>query len=133
MTDSILNSTKKVLQLPEDYTAFDPDILMHINSAFATLNQLGIGPDDGFEIAGATEVWADFLGANPKLNSVKTYVALKVKMVFDPPQFSFHTNALQAEIDQYEWRLNTYRESYAWVDPDPELDDQIVVIDGGSA
>jgi len=108
MTDSILNGTKKALDIDPSYTAFDPDITMHINSVFATLNQLGIGPDEGFEITGPNEEWNDFLGANPKLNSVKTYMALKVKLAFDPPQYSFHISSLEKQIEEFEWRLNTY-------------------------
>lgn len=126
MTDSILNDIKKVLNIPEDYTAFDIDIMMHINSTFSTLNQIGIGPDEGFEITGPDATWDDFLGANPKINSVKSYMFLKVKMLFDPPQFSFHIASLEREIQQFEWRLSTYRESYAWVDPNTIVDSGIV-------
>jgi hypothetical protein len=132
MTDSILNDIKKALDIDPSYTAFDPDITMHINSVFATLNQLGIGPDDGFEITGSDEVWVDFLGGNPRLNSVKTYITLKVKLAFDPPAYSFHIASLEKQIEEFEWRLNTYRESYAWVPPEYEDVPYGVIIDGGT-
>lgn len=121
MTDSILTSTKKNLGLDETYTAFDSDIIMHINSVFAILNQLGIGPVDGFMIEDATPVWSDFLADNLKLNSVKTYVYLRVKLLFDPPNTGFYTQALQEQIRELEWRLNVVREETAWVDPNPPV------------
>lgn len=134
MTTSILNDIKKVVNVAEDYTAFDIDIIMHINSVFSTLNQLGIGPDDGFQITGTSEVWSDFLGGNPKINSVKTYMALKVRLFFDPPAYSFHIQALQDEITQFEWRLQTYRESYAWRPPSPTAPTPVeLLVDGGEA
>lgn len=121
MTDSILTSTKKNLGLDETYTAFDSDIIMHINSVFAILNQLGIGPVDGFMIEDATPVWSDFLADNLKLNSVKTYVYLRVKLLFDPPATGFYTQALKEQIQELEWRLNVVREETDWVDPNPPV------------
>lgn len=110
MSDSILTSTKKVLGIEEDYTPFDLDILMHINSALATLNQLGVGPEEGFSIEDETETWSDFLGDDPRLNSVKTYVYLKTRFAFDPPGTSYLINAIQKQIEELEWRLNVVRE-----------------------
>lgn len=104
--NSILDSTKKILGLAEDYDAFDLDVTTHINSTFAQLAQLGVGPDDGFEITDNTQLWADFLGTNKLINSVKTYVYLKVRMFFDPPTTSFDLNAKQEQIKELEWRLN---------------------------
>lgn len=127
MNDSILISTKKILGIEETYTAFDLDILTHINSVFFTLNQLGIGPVDGFMINDAEAVWADFLGTDNRLNSVKTYLFLRVRMIFDPPATSFHISAINEQIHEFEWRLNAYREETQWVDPNP-ID---VVISGG--
>lgn len=121
MSTSILNSVKKVLGLAEDYTAFDPDIVLHINSVFSTLQQLGVGPTEGFEIEGATGTWDSFLGADPRLNNVKTYVSLRVRMLFDPPTTGHHVNAMQAQIQELEWRLNVHMEETIWVDQDPEL------------
>lgn len=108
---SILDSTKKILGLASDYTAFDPDIITHINSTFFTLNQLGIGPLDGYMIEGSEEKWSDYLGANINLNSVRTYMYAKVRMLFDPPTTSFAIAALEKVISEQEWRLNVKREN----------------------
>lgn len=111
---SILDSTKKALGVGFDYDVFDPDIIMHINSAFSTLEQLGIGPDGGFAITDDSATWDTFLGDDPRLNSVKTYVFLKVRYVFDPPATSFVLNAMKEQIQEHEWRLNVYRENTKW-------------------
>jgi hypothetical protein len=120
---SILTSTKKILGIADDYTAFDLDILTHINSAFTILNQLGVGPVDGFMIEDAETVWEDFDIPMNSLNLVKTYVFLKVRILFDPPTTSFHLEAANNQIKEYEWRLNTWRE---WdldpVDPMTEVE-----------
>lgn len=121
MEQSILTSTKKNLGIGADNTAFDLDIITHINSAFSTLAQLGIGPDDGFMIEDDTAEWSDFMGVDLELNSVKTYVFLKCKLLFDPPALSFVINAMERQIEQLEWRLNTHREETEWVDPDPPV------------
>jgi hypothetical protein len=133
-TQSILTSTKKVLGIQEDYEYFDVDIIFHINSAFSTLNQLGLGPDAGYMIEDKTAVWGDFLGGNLHLNSVKTYIFLKLKIVFDPPQTSFVLASLQEQVRELEWRLNVERESTQWIDPDPpgRVEDEDLVIDGGT-
>lgn len=132
MTDSILDSTKKILGIDPEYTAFDIDIITHINSVFSTLDQLGIGPEGGFMIEDNTATWSEFLGSDPRLNPVKTYMYLRVRLAFDPPATSFHLDAMQKQIQEHEWRLNVYRESSHWVDPSGELPpDQI--LDGGSA
>lgn len=128
---SILNDTKKNLGIAEDYTAFDIDVMMHINGALATLNQIGIGPAEGFEIVDDTAVWTDFFGADLRLNSVKTYVYLKTRLGFDPPATSFHLAALERQIEQLEWRLNVVREATAWTDPMPPVP-QDTIYDGGT-
>ena len=117
MTQSILTSTKKVLGLAEDYTAFDEDIKMHINSVLGTLNQLGVGPAESFEISDKEDTWEDFLGTKKNLNAVKTYMYLKVRLVFDPPTTSFGINAMKDQILEHEWRLNVVREDLEWQDP----------------
>lgn len=109
MTDSILLTTKKALGLAEDYSAFDPDIIMHINSVFASLVTLGIGPEVGFAIEDETKTWNDFT-SDVRLNSVKSYMYLKVRLMFDPPTTSFVLNALQEQLKELEWRMNVYRE-----------------------
>lgn len=104
--ESILTSIKKLIGISQEDKAFDADIIMHINSVFMTLNQLGVGPDDGFVIANDVDTWAKFLGDSSKLiQAVKTYTYLKVKMVFDPPASSSALSAMQREADTYEWRI----------------------------
>lgn len=110
MEESILNSVKKALGIGPDYDAFDTDVIIHINSVFSTLNQLGIGPDEGFMIEDADAKWEDFLLNDKRLNSVKTYVYLKVRILFDPPTSGFVLTALQEQTKELEWRLNVYRE-----------------------
>jgi hypothetical protein len=131
---SILTDVKKVLGLDADYTAFDVDVTMHINSVFSTLNQLGVGPEDGFMIEDATPAWSDFLGADNRLNAVKTYVYLRVRLLFDPPTSSYGLAAMQEQAKELEWRLNVQIEHTRWVDPTPVDPDEIpVVLDGGGA
>lgn len=113
MTDSILDTVKKVLQIPEDYTAFDIDIIMHINTVFGILHQLGIGPITGFFITDKAATWGQFLDNEPLLNGVKSYVVLKVRLMFDPPTTSFAIKAQQDQVAELEWRLNVFREGVA--------------------
>lgn len=117
MADSILTSTKKILGITEEYTHFDVDIILHINSVFSTLNQLGLGPADGFMIDDKDAVWGDFLEDNLRLNSIKTYMFLKVKLYFDPPTTSFVLTAMQEQARELEWRLNVVREEVSWTEP----------------
>lgn len=105
MTDSILTSTKKILGIAEDYHVYDLDIMTHINSVFLTLEQIGVGPRGGFLIEDAEAEWWDLLGDDPRLNAVKTYVYLRVRNLFDPPQTSFHQTSMDEQIKQYEVRL----------------------------
>jgi hypothetical protein len=121
MEQSILNSTKKILGIAEDYTVFDLDIITHINTAFSTLTQLGVGPADGFMIEDATAVWTDFdpVDDDRLYNSVKSYIYLRVRQIFDPPATSYLISAFEKQIQELEWRLNTYREETGWTDPDP--------------
>lgn len=108
MTESILDSTKKILGLDESYTAFDVDVITHINSVFFTLNQLGVGPAEGFIIEDNTTSWSAFIGDDVRLNAVKTYMYLRVRLLFDPPQTSSHMEALKSQIQEMEWRLNVH-------------------------
>jgi len=120
MEDSILKNVKKNLGIEADDTSFDEDILTHINSVFATLNQLGLGPADGFEVTGEDELWSTYLAGNLNRASVRTYMYLKVRIFFDPPTTSFHLEALNKQATELEWRLNVQREETEWTDPDPE-------------
>lgn len=115
--DSILTSTKKILGLDAAYNAFDYDVIMHVNSAFSTLNQLGIGPVDGFMIEDQTAEWGDYLEDQNLLGLVKSYIYLKVRMAFDPPTTSFHLTAMQEQIRELEVRMNMIREHTDWVAP----------------
>jgi len=117
VSESILTSVKKVLGLDDDYTTFDPDIIMFINSAFSTLNQLGLGPDTGFSITDKDTTWDAFIGTDDRLNSVKIYVYLKVRSMFDPPQTQYLVEAMKQQIQELEWRLNVVREGDTWVPP----------------
>lgn len=103
--DSILNSIKKMLGPSEEYTHFDTDLIIHINSVFATLTQLGVGPVEGYSITGDTETWDEFLGNEETINSVKSYMYLKVKLMFDPPSSSAVMQAMTEMTKEYEWRL----------------------------
>lgn len=117
MIESILTSTKKILGIDESYTAFDVDIITHINSVFSDLNQLGIGPVEGFVIEDEVAEWSDFLQGDPRINSVKTYMFLRVKLIFDPPTTSYLVEALKAQVKELEWRLNVVREGDSWTPP----------------
>lgn len=119
LTASILESVKKNLGLTESDDSFDQDVLTHINSVFADLNQIGIGPVQGFEIEGPEETWVSYLGGDPNLNAVKSYVYLRVRLLFDPPATSYLIAAMKDQIDKAEWRLNILREGVSWVDPTP--------------
>lgn len=121
MITSILDSVKKSLNLAADYTPFDEEIIMYINSVFSTLNELGLGPDEGFMIEDKEPTWDAFLGSDPRLNSVKTYMFLRVKLLFDPPTTGFTTTAIERQIEQLEWRLNVQREDKEWIDPMPPV------------
>lgn len=103
--DSILNSVKKVLGLAPEYDAFDQDVIMHINSVFSTLQQNGVGPEDGFQITGSDELWSTYIGDQKLLNSVRSYMALKVRLQFDPPATSNAVTSMENICKEYEWRL----------------------------
>lgn len=106
-TQSILDSVKKVIGMDPSYTAFDEDVIMHINSTFSKLYNLGVGPKTAaFEIEDKTSTWEDFFQGKTNINMVKTYVCMSVRMIFDPPPTSFGIEAVQKEIEQMGWRLN---------------------------
>ena len=104
--ESILTSIKKLLGIDEEYTQFDSDIIMHINSVFLNLTQLGVGPSEGFQIEDDSDAWEDFIGDSSQLQAVKSYVYLKVKLLFDPPLSSSVIESMNRMIAELEWRLN---------------------------
>lgn len=108
--ESILNTIKKMLGIEEEYEVFDTDIIVNINMVFNVLNQLGVGPSEGFSIKDSSTTWEDYLGTSKKLEMVKTYIYLKVRQVFDPGSSSFNT-AIQSQIDELEWRLTVQVDS----------------------
>lgn len=108
--ESILTSVKKMLGIEEQYEHFDPDIIMHINSVFMDLTQLGVGPAEGFTIEDDTSVWTDFI-TDTKFEAVKSYMYLRVRLLFDPPTSGTVVEAMKREIDKWEWRLNVAAES----------------------
>ena len=111
MYESILTSIKKLLGIPEDYEHYDADIIMHINSVFMILNQLGVGPSNGFSITDKTAVWSNFISDNNNLEAVKSYVYMKVRLLFDPPLSSAVMECMNRTIGELEWRLNSEAES----------------------
>lgn len=105
--NSILTSIKKLLGITEEYTQFDQDIIVHINSVFLTLMQLGVGPVEGFSIENASSEWTDFIQDNELLlNSVKSYMYLKVRLLFDPPSTGAVMEVMKEQIKEFEWRMN---------------------------
>ena len=108
--ESILISIKKLLGIAADYTQFDADIIMHINTVFMVLNQLGVGPKDGFIIEDDLAVWEDFIQGRKKIEATKTFVYLKVRLLFDPPASSAAIESINRQASEYEWRLNVMAE-----------------------
>jgi hypothetical protein len=115
--NSILDTTKKILGISPEYKAFDLDVITHLNAALAVVAQLGVGPADGLFVEDETTQWGDLAVPANQLNLVKSYVFLKVRILFDPPSTSFHTESMQNQIREMEWRLNVFREETEWVLP----------------
>lgn len=110
--DSILNSIKKLIGLSEDYTPFDTDLIIHINSTFSQLQQLQVGPEAGYSITDASNTWDEFIPIDdPRFNMVKSYMYIKVRLLFDQSSLtSGSADALNKEADKIEWRLNALAE-----------------------
>ena len=104
--NSILISTKKKLGPSQEYTHFDPELIDFINGCFLDLSQLGVGPKEGFSISDSSSVWTDFMSEGIVLNAVKTWLYLKVRLVFDPPANSSAVDSINKQIDKLEWRMN---------------------------
>lgn len=117
--DSILNTIKKLLGLPEDVTAFDFDIRVAINTAIANLVQMGVGPKEGFRINGTNEEWWQFIGDDPRLSAATEYIFMYTKLAFDPPQSSIVQASYERMIKELEWRLNIQVET-----PDDEAEEE---------
>jgi hypothetical protein len=129
MEPSILKCTKKLLGVGDD--SFDLDILTHINSAFSTLHDLGIGPQPGFVVEDDTAVWLDFLDDIEDTvvqSKVKTYIYLKTRQLFDPPTTQYLQDAMTKQIQELEWRINVNREETVLGLP---LAEELIVVDGG--
>ncbi len=109
--ESILTSIKKLLGIPEDYKHFDADIIMHINSVFMILTQIGVGPAEGFSIEDSSTIWNDFAPVGKSMASVKSYMYMRVKLLFDPPQSSAVIESMNRMISEFEWRLNVEAET----------------------
>lgn len=104
--ESILTSIKKLLGIAEDYDQFDQDVIMHINTVLMTLTQLGAGPDEGFSITDASEIWNDYFGDDElTIHAVKTFVYLKVRLLFDPPLSSALIDSIERQAKELEWRI----------------------------
>lgn len=120
---SILDDIKHMLGLLPENTAFDSDIIIHINSAFSTLTQLGVGPNNGFMITDDQAQWEDFF-SNNQINNVKSYIFLRVKLLLDPPQVGFVIASMDRQIQEHEWRM--------MVAVDSQFVPDESIIDGGS-
>lgn len=109
--ESILTSIKKLLGITEEYEHFDADIIMHINSVLMILTQLGVGPPEGFLIQDETSTWTDFVPDTMKIEAIKSYMYLKVKLLFDPPLSSAVMESYNRQISELEWRITSEAES----------------------
>lgn len=120
MNESILNSIKKMLGIDASYDAFDMDVMININSVLMVLNQLAIGPPEGFSITGPNETWADLLGDRTDLQAVKSYIYLRVRLLFDPPTNSFTLDAMAKQAEELGYRLNLQAEGgKEWMAKEP--------------
>ena len=111
--DSILTSVKKIIGSSEEDESFDTDLIIHINSVLMILSQLGVGPEDGFSITDKSAVWTDIIGDNKFIEAVKTFVGLKVRLIFDPPTSSAVLDSINKTISELEWRINVMVENKA--------------------
>lgn len=106
MEESILTSVKKLLGIADEITDFDTDIVIHINTVLGILNQLGVGPSEGFSITDKTSTWSDFISNAKNLETVKSYVGLKVRLLFDPSTSSAVADSINRLVSELEWRIN---------------------------
>lgn len=128
--DSILTSVKKMLGISEEDEHFDTDIIIHINSVLMILNQLGVGPSKGFSISDAFDSWSDFIPTDSSIEAVKSYVYLRVRLLFDPPTSSAAIESINKMIAEYEWRINVMVETGEIVSNEiEELKDRVASIE----
>ena len=109
MTDSILNTIKPLVNVDVTDDNFDLEIITDINTALNELTEIGVGPENGFEITGDTETWSDFVGNIPDkklLNAVKTYVHMDVRLMFDPPANGTLVEVINRKIAECTSRIN---------------------------
>ena len=118
MEESILKTIKQLIGCPDDFEQFDLDLIVHINSAFATLTQLGVGPKEGYRITGADNEWSEFEDDIQKLSLIKDYVYIKTRLLFDPPTSGSLMDSLKEQLKEMEWRL------YILYDPISEDDEK---------
>lgn len=119
--DSILTSVKNIIGISEEDESFDTDLIIHINSVLMILNQLGVGPEDGFSITDKSAVWTDLIGDNKFIEAIKTFVGLKVRLIFDPPTSSAVLDSINKTISELEWRINVMVENKANVSGGEEI------------
>lgn len=112
MEDSILDDVKKLLGITSDYTAFDAEIIMYINSVILILSQLGVGKDSLFRITDSSSTWGDYLSEEDDIEAIKTYMGMKVKLMFDPPSGGTAMEALKSVCSEFEWRINVQVDKY---------------------
>jgi len=103
--ESILTSIKKMLGIAEEYTHFDADLIMHVNSVLSILTQIGVGPSEGFSIEDDVATWTEFIPQGSKLEFVKSYTYMKVKLLFDPPLSSAVIESTNRMTSELEWRI----------------------------
>lgn len=134
METSILKTVKSSLGLDVNDTSFDAEVILFTNTVLATLNQIGVGPETGFQITDATATWDNLLGSDLRLNAVQSFVHLRVRLLFDPPQSSFAVESLERIAKEYETRIYLLRETETWVPPTPPVipEDEDFIIDGGT-
>ena len=118
MEESILKTIKQLIGCPDDFEQFDLDLIVHINSAFATLTHLGVGPKEGYRITGADNAWSEFEDDAQKLSLIKDYVYIKTRLLFDPPTSGSLMDSLKEQLKEMEWRL------YMLYDPISEYDEK---------
>lgn len=103
--ESILTEIKKLLGIDEKDTSIDGEIIIHINSVISTLTQLGVGPDTGFGIVNSENTWQELIGERKDINYIRSYIYLKVRLLFDPPQNSFLLTSIKDQCQEFEWRI----------------------------